>query len=242
MGVGCGVVAPSILDSVQQATEPAVHSVDSVLSCNESKVDRNTHGDVYFEFKVEPLADLKGVGNAAATPHQGLYIFSPLSWGFGGADVPILIDCGATVSLLDMKIYMLIPETSRPPLQETEARVSFADGSVQKCNGEICLPLKIGDTWHDIFFLVGRYSDSAILGMRDLQKLGISIDFEGMVVVKEDQWIPTCDPMGRWVSRQATVKKATVVPARTQCVVEVQVAERPVPGLQYNSPAYLLEP
>ena len=143
---------------------------------------------VFMEFEIRSRSDLRGVSNVAASPRHGLYIVSPLDWGTGGFDVPILIDCGATVSLLDEQIYNAIPDNVRPPLANTKAKVTFADGSIQSCAGQVTLPLKIGGTWHEIAFLVGNYTDSAILGMQDLQALGLTIDFEGMVVEKEGKW------------------------------------------------------
>ena len=197
--------------------------------------------DVYLEFEVKPRTDLRGVNNVAATPRQGLYIFSPLDWGTGGFNIQVLIDCGATVSLLHEDIFAQIPANVRPPLYNNEVKVTFADGSTQSCAGQVDFPLKIGDSWHTITFLVGNYTDEAILGMRDLQNLGLSIDFEGMIVAKGGQWIPTQDVAGNWVSRQVKVRKSVVVPARTQVILEASVIADHKSDSK-NSPAYLMEP
>ena len=77
--------------------------------------------------------------------------------------------------------------------------------------------------------------------MKELQTLGIAIDFQGMVVVKEDLWIPTHDAHGTWVSRKVVVRKTVVIPARCEQLVIAHVVTAPTqPGDQLS--AYLMEP
>jgi hypothetical protein len=66
---------------------------------------------------------------------------------------------------------------------------------------------------------VGTWSDSAILGMQELQTLGLSIYLEGMVVTQDDQRILTYMIWGSWVSRQVVVRKDMMVPARAQSII-----------------------
>ena len=185
---------------------------------------------------------MSGVSNTAASPQQGLYIKAPLDWGSGGFQLQLLIDCGATVSLLDSRVYESIPEEVRPPLEAVEIKVTFADGSEQQCAGKVSFPLKLGEEWHKIEFLVGRWSDPALLGMRELQSLGLKIDFKGMVVTKENSWIPTHDRSGTWTARRVELQKAAVIPPRSQLVVEGCVREPASMKDEYKPPVCLLEP
>ena len=188
------------------------------------RVDKGGSGSTAFlEFPVQPRGSLAGVGNAVANPHQGLYIRCPLAWGSGGVSINMLIDCGATASLMDEKVYSEIPVAFRPRLSSVKTRVTLADGRIQQCAGRIQLPLKLGAAWHTMEFLVGRWSDQAILGMAELQALGLAIDFEGMVVTKRDHIIPIQDHQGLWVSRRVLVRRTTIIPAASQGVVEACV-------------------
>ena len=86
----------------------------------------------FLEFKVKPKADLQGLGNATAIPHRGLYVQAPLDWGDGGLTVNMLLDSGATASLLDVGVYERIPMGVHPLLYDTDVQVTFADGHSQK--------------------------------------------------------------------------------------------------------------
>ena len=133
------------------------------------------------------------VGSATAWPtHSKGYTSNAPSQ----IQVNFLIDSGATASLLDEKVFECIQE-HRPRLRPVDVRVTLADGSVQQCRGKATFPMGIGDLCQPVEFLVGRWSDQAILGMRELHMLGLSINFDGMVVTKDDWWIPTNDHKGQ---------------------------------------------
>ncbi len=87
-------------------------------------------------------------------------------------DIPIkmLIDSGATSSLLHQQVYEAIPIQVRPKLKAIDIQITLADGSIQPCQGKISLPLQIGPTQYSVEFLVGNWSDEAILGMEELKK------------------------------------------------------------------------
>ena len=180
----------------------------------------------HFVFETKPLSCFEGVGNRLADPARGLYIVSSLDWTSDQIIVNMLIDCGASHSLLDERVYASIPEELRPPLQELDVNVTLADGSVQPCSGRTEFPLCIGGKKHTITFLVGKWSDGAILGMTDLHALGLQIDFEKMAVKQNDQWIPTRDTRGLWVSRRVRVDKHTTIPPYSEMILKARVDDK----------------
>ena len=110
---------------------------------------------VYLEFPVKPYKDLAGISNAMASSHHGMYIMCPLQWKDKSIEITMLIDSGATASLLNECIYELIPVNLRPKLLSAQdIKVTLADGSVQLCKGKATLPLKIGSTWKSVEFLL----------------------------------------------------------------------------------------
>ena len=66
VGVGRGIVAPPSTD---------------VSGHDSEQIRINSVHKAYLEFKVRPQSELQWVGNAAATPTDGLYIVAPLDWG-----------------------------------------------------------------------------------------------------------------------------------------------------------------
>ena len=238
--MGHGGVGQAVTDPGSIRSNACTYVIDNEQRGDEG-VDGN-EGKAFLEFQVKPCADRTGVGNAKANPRQGLYIMCHLCCGDSSIDVKLLIDSGATASLLDEQLYQSIPENLRPPLSRVDVRITLANGSVQQCLGQTSIPLKIGGAWHSANFLVGSWSDPAILGMAELQSLGLSIDFEGMVVTKNDHWIPTHDQGGRWVSRKVFVRKSTVIPAQSQSIVEGRVTASQTKTEMETSVVSMLEP
>ena len=70
----------------------------------------------------------------------------------------------------------------------------------------------------NITFLLGSYSDEAILGMNDLK-----IDFDKMLVTKGNLWIPVVDVQCNLVGRKVLVRRSVTVPKRTQVIYQAQV-------------------
>ena len=161
--------------------------------------------------------------NEEAVPQQGLYICCPLFWENDSFTVNILLDCGASSSLLDFSVYEQIPAHVRPKLNPNKAMIKLADGHRQASLGETVLPLIIGEEIYNVPFIVGHFSDPAILGMSELKALGLSIDFEKMQVSKSGLIVPTVDVHCKWVSRKVVIRKACVIPARSQMLLEAYV-------------------
>ena len=178
----------------------------------------------YLEFPTKPKDLLTGISNGCAEPRQGLYIEGCLHVGDKQMIIDILIDSGASSSMMSEEVYNRIDERFRPELTPANIRVTLADGSAQKCLGKTSFRLRVGDDWQHVPFLIGNWTDSAILGMAELQALGLSIDFDNLIITLNDLCIPVCDYKGAWVSRKVTARSATIIPAKSQKLVYSRVA------------------
>ena len=101
------------------------------------------------------------------------------------------------------------------------------------------LVLKLGNEMKEFFFkefLLGNFSDPAILGMPDLQNLGLAIDFENVVVTKGDLWLPVCDVQNKMLGRKVLVKRTFVPPPKQQVILQAEVE-----GLN-DEPVYAINP
>jgi hypothetical protein len=176
-----------------------------------------------LKLKTKRLDEYKGQTNLAAKPSQGLYILSEFGNTQKSVPIKMLIDSGAGVSLLDRKSYERIPTVIRPVVRESKQQITLADGSIQSCDGVITLNLKIGDQVRSVEFLLGHYSDEAILGMTDLQRMGLAIDFRTMLVTQGDLWIPVSDSNSNLVGRKVIVRRSVVIPKRTQLVYPARI-------------------
>ena len=124
--------------------------------------------------------------NVSAAAHLGVYIDGKLKGQGFTAPLSILLDCGSSKSLLSRDVYDRLPDGCRPPLQGIEHHVKFADGSIQHCLGTVRIPVAIGKERSTVDFVVGQFSDKAILGMTELQSLGLTLDFRSLKLTQGD--------------------------------------------------------
>ena len=153
--------------------------------------------------------DGASVCNSRANPGRGMYINCQL-----GTEIihQRSIDSGVTMSLLAKSTFCKLPENIRPTLEESSFQIKFANGDIQDSFGQTRIPITIGDFTADIDFLVGDFTDEAIIGIKDLQKIGLEINFQNMTVTKDDKDIPVHDSFNRHLSSRVFVKHVTCLP------------------------------
>ena len=123
-----------------------------------------------LEFKTIPKSDISKEPNLMAQLNKGLYINALYGTNVDSVNLQVLIDCGATMSLLSRNALEKIPRDIRPTLEVAENKVKFADGSIQQADGLVTLNLKVGNTNKKVNFLVGSFTDEAIKEVREVIK------------------------------------------------------------------------
>ena len=105
---------------------------------------------------------------------------------------------------------------------ESGKKIKFADGSVQVSSSIVRLPLQIGDQMIHVDFLLGSYTDDAILWMANITRLSLNIDFANLLVSQYDKWwLPVHDVQQTLlaIGHKVMVRKATVIPGNSQLVL-----------------------
>ena len=169
--------------------------------------------------------------NKFAKPHKGMYILARLGNDETSWRVKMLIDSGASMSLLDKRIFDHISSETRPKLHPSTLQVTLADGHVRDCYGTVEIPVKVCGSEITLEFLVGNFSDEAILGMTDLQKLGLTIDFTNLKVSKGEYCIPVHDMDNNQLSTRVTLQSSVTVQPKSEYQVMGQVRSRDTRGL-----------
>ena len=162
------------------------HDSDCVVESvnSQTRVVREKDCIPLLVFPVKPSFECKYEQNEFSAPKYGMYVQANLETNSEVLELKELIDTGATMSLMDMSVLEHLPEPYKAQIKENGKAVKFADGRVQKSYGTLSLVLKLGNEMKELDFLLGNFSDPAIFGMPDLQNLGLSIDFENVVVTK----------------------------------------------------------
>ena len=135
-----------------------------------------------------------------------MYIRAKLGTETFNFQVKMLVDSGATMSLLNEKMLSELPIEARPVLEKYNSQINFANGEMQKVLEQVKVPVQINGFTKSIDFLFGSFTDEAILGINDLQLLGLEIDFKNMILHKGDTLIPTEDSCS--VSLSCNIYKA----------------------------------
>ena len=116
--------------------------------------------------------------NPTANTNQGIYLLASYGVGNQKYSFKTLLDCGAESSLMSEDMLHKIPVSVRPQpqVQKTCKKLRMADGSTTICAKIIKMPLSLNGQRHVIEFIVGKFSDDAMVGMKDLQAIGMAID------------------------------------------------------------------
>jgi hypothetical protein len=131
----------------------------------------------------------------------------------------MLIDSGASLSLLSKEIFDQLPEQVRASVKPVNKNLKFADGSLQKCEGSVELNIKLGHITKVVNFIIGNFSDQAILGMADLLKLDFTVDFKNLQVTTPEYSIPIYDISHLPISRKVVSDKDYELFPRKQTVM-----------------------
>ena len=157
--------------------------------------------------------------NLESNPGMGMYIRTRLGTDFSSIPVKLLVDSGATMSLLNQRVYDELTDDIRPALHSSNYKIKFANGEVQKALGQAKIPIQIGDFIQTVDFLIGNFTDEAIIGITDLQKLGLKADFEYMTLYRGERSIPIEDNSGIPLSCKVYSKQTiSLAPGKTSMV------------------------
>ena len=189
--------------------------------------------------KTRHVSEYRGQLNAKAIPNKGMYILTTYQNEDVEIPVKILIDSGSSMSLYSRSAYEKIPEFARPPVKYTNKRIKFADGSCQDSSGIVTFDFQIGDKIEQVDFLLGDYTDEAILGMADITKLSLSIDFSNLLVTQGENWLPIHDVQQCLIGRKVLVRKTVVIPAQSQMVLPAYVENLDCQFAFHDSPVML---
>ena len=78
--------------------------------------------------------------------------------------VRFLLDTGANMNILPLRIYERIGREARPGLEKTKYDIMVGNGETMKAEGIATLKVKFGEDSHEARFYVVREGDMAVLG------------------------------------------------------------------------------
>ena len=124
--------------------------------------------------------------NRSGTHEEGIYINCKIR----GSAVPLLVDTGASTSILSMKTYEDLQKKQDDCMfKKCLLTLQLADGTRLPVKGSIVLPLNIDDWQANYKFVIADISDKGILGLDFLEKFNCVINMKQKTVKLEEKVI-----------------------------------------------------
>ena len=122
------------------------------------------------------------------TGHLGGGIYIPTT--IGNQEIFMLLDTGATVSILSLRTYQALPQDSLPDLSPPDTGIFTANGQPVDVKGRLCVSLAIGAQTLQHMFYVADIESEVILGLDFLDSHECTLNVAGQTLVYHGQEIP----------------------------------------------------
>ena len=153
---------------------------------------------------------------------NGLYI----DVGIRGINTSLLVDTGATDTILSSTVYHRIPREKRPILRNFESKVKNADGSPIDILGSATVELHVGRSvcsTEVVFANIGNVD--GMLGMDFLLATNANLDLRRMELSLNGEDLKFVNHQGGKLCRRVTVEKTTKVGPGQEVLVRGRVNE-----------------
>ena len=143
----------------------------------------------------------------------------------------MLVDSGASVSILRKDIFDKISPSSRPLIEPIRMNLLTATGEASQFIGKIKVEIKLGNHVFEHEILLAEIKDAAILGMDFLSKHGIDVLFsKGCIKVKGDT-IPCFTHKSDTNCCRISVSETVEIPPESEMIIKGQT----IGPVEYNS-------
>ena len=137
----------------------------------------------------------------------------------GDKPTPIMIDTGASCSVMSRKVYDTIPVEHRPPLVNRNCGIRSVSGEVTKCDGIVTFKMQFGDLELPVTFHVADVEGKVILGMSFLSEFGGLLDTKNGTMIIGDQTVACLVVNGRPKPRRVYVNGEYIISPGAEMVL-----------------------
>ena len=162
--------------------------------------------------------------NSAALDSNDRGIF--LLGNIGKKAIPMMIDTGASCSVMSRKVYNSIPEHIKPALINKKCGIRSVSGDLMKCDGVIEYNMEIHGVKIPITFHVADIHDKIILGMSFLSEFGGTLDTKNGTMVVKGKTIPCIVLNGRPKPRRVYITGEYIIPSGTEMIIPGKSKDR----------------
>ena len=189
------------------------------------KLDNNgcCHGnDLFPNEDIIVISQTKEKKPKDADFNNGFYVLSDIC----GVECKLLIDTGATCSLLSKNVFFQIPKAIRPLLKDTNRRLMATNGQEIHSIGWVDLDIHLGDHILPVNFVVADIQDPGILGLSDLRKDKFTIQLNETRLYLGETEIPLHKSGETVHSHRVMIQRTITIPAATEVLVPGKLSSK----------------
>ena len=164
------------------------------------------------------------VGSSQDFNRKGLFLEGKIN----GQPLKLLIDTGATNTLISDKVFDQIEDNRRPELLPVTSVVLQADGTPLRTRGTSRLEVQIGDSLVTTMVTVASLKNEGILGLDFLVQINAVLDCQKMELRTEWGIIPCLDSEGESFCRRIVAGKEYSIPPGHEIVLADRVTGKKV--------------
>ncbi|XP_062579100.1 uncharacterized protein LOC134241021 [Saccostrea cucullata] len=157
------------------------------------------------------------VGVNQIDPEAGMYVKTTIL----GIEANLLVDTGATLSVLSSKVYEAIQ--NKPVLYKTNQIVSSACGTDLTVKGKTSICINLGESFYCQDVIVADFSLDGVIGLDFMKKYNCTIDIVNGYF-KVNNKVYKVDFFGKIGCFRINSKEVIVVPARSEIVTYCKVS------------------
>lgn len=136
--------------------------------------------------------------------------------------VTMLVDSGASVSILRKDVFDSLPSSSRPSIEPVRMNLLTATGQASAFIGKIMLDIRLKNHIFTHEFLLANIKDEAILGMDFFMKHNVDLLFSKSCMKIKGDFIPCFTNRGDPKCCQISVAETVEIPPQSEKIIKGQ--------------------
>ena len=162
------------------------------------------------------------ISSEALKNEHGIYLMGCINQ----QAIPMLVDTGATCSIMSSKVYDTVPPDHRPQLQNRKCGIRSVSGETIRCRGVTTFDIRFGDTCLPIEFHVADVQDNVLLGMSFLTGFGAKLNLDEGSLEISGKSIPCLILNGRPKAQRVFLYGNYIIPAGREMILPGKVKRR----------------
>ena len=169
---------------------------------------------------------------------NGIYVIGNIN----KQTIPMLVDTGATCSIMSTKVFDSVPAEQRPILENRNCGIRSVSGDKIRCRGVTTFKIQFGDTTMPVEFHVADVQDHVLLGMSFLTEFKAKLNLDKGSLEIPGRSIPCLILNGSPKPKSVLLYGEYIIPAGQEMILPGQAKTRKKEAKCNSTVAMVFEP